>query len=52
MARVDPVALADWDNDGANHFQEYHNATDPNVPDTDGDGLKDGQEITGVVEDG
>lgn len=36
---------ADPDNDGLTNYQEYYYNTNPNVEDTDGDGLKDGQEV-------
>ena len=41
-------AASDKDNDGRTALQEYNggvNSTDPNNPDTDGDGLNDGAEI-------
>jgi outer membrane protein OmpA-like peptidoglycan-associated protein len=37
-------ADADDDNDGLTNAQEKEMGTDPNNPDTDGDGLKDGEE--------
>lgn len=42
---------ADWDNDsdGADNSQEQTAGTDPNVADTDMDGLDDGPEINGTV---
>jgi hypothetical protein len=36
---------ADPDADGLSNLQEYLGATDPQNPDTDGDGLKDGAEV-------
>ncbi|HIE81129.1 MAG TPA: hypothetical protein EYQ07_01095 [Candidatus Poseidoniales archaeon] len=37
----------DSDSDGLDDFDEYHNlSTDPNDDDTDGDGLKDGYEVS------
>ena len=42
----DPTdALADFDNDGLNNRQEVQAGTDIRNPDTDGDGLSDGQEV-------
>ncbi len=38
-------ALEDPDNDGLTNLEEYQNGTDPNNPDTDGDGLSDGDEV-------
>jgi DNA-binding beta-propeller fold protein YncE len=35
----------DPDHDGLTNLQEYQLGTDPNNPDTDGDGLTDGQEV-------
>jgi hypothetical protein len=40
---IDP--LADPDHDGCNNLCEAAHGTDPNNPDTDGDGIKDGDEI-------
>lgn len=37
---------ADPDNDGLNNQKERQEATDPNNPDSDGDGLADGDEIS------
>ena len=40
------VAMLDYDNDGlTNGEEEQRWGTDKNNPDTDGDGLKDGEEI-------
>jgi hypothetical protein len=39
------VAMEDPDNDGLTNLEEYQNGTDPNNPDTDGDGLSDGDEV-------
>jgi DNA-binding beta-propeller fold protein YncE len=42
----DPVfASEDPDHDGLTNLQEFQIGTDPNNPDTDGDGLTDGQEV-------
>ncbi|MCF6239028.1 MAG: hypothetical protein L3J79_09535, partial [Candidatus Marinimicrobia bacterium] len=38
-------ALLDADNDGLNNFDEFILLTDPNNPDSDGDGLTDGEEM-------
>ena len=34
----------DFDNDGLSNFEEYSRGTDPTMPDSDGDGLSDGNE--------
>lgn len=39
------VAFEDPDDDGLTNLEEYQNGTDPNNPDTDGDGLSDGDEV-------
>ena len=39
-----PVSASDTDNDGLSNEQEVVTGTDPNNPDSDGDGLLDGQE--------
>jgi hypothetical protein len=39
------VAMEDPDNDGLTNLEEYQAGTDPNNPDTDGDGLSDGDEV-------
>ncbi|MBM3846926.1 MAG: hypothetical protein FJ405_11665, partial [Verrucomicrobia bacterium] len=39
------TATGDPDADGSNNAAEFANGTNPTFPDTDGDGLKDGQEI-------
>lgn len=42
----DPTdAMEDPDHDGLTNLQEYQQGTDPHNPDTDGDGLKDGDEV-------
>jgi hypothetical protein len=38
-------AQADFDHDGLTNLQEFQLGTDPRNPDTDGDGLTDGQEV-------
>jgi DNA-binding beta-propeller fold protein YncE len=43
---IDPTFPSqDPDHDGLTNLQEFQNGTDPNNPDTDGDGLTDGQEV-------
>ncbi len=49
---LSPEAVADWDNDGASNYQESVNGTDPNLADTDGDGISDGSEIAGTQQGG
>jgi uncharacterized repeat protein (TIGR01451 family) len=39
------VALEDPDHDGLTNLEEYQHGTDPHNPDTDGDGLSDGDEV-------
>ncbi len=39
------VAMEDPDHDGLTNLEEYQYGTDPNNPDTDGDGLTDGDEV-------
>ncbi|HXO51137.1 MAG TPA: Ig-like domain-containing protein, partial [Mycobacterium sp.] len=39
------VAMEDPDHDGLTNLEEYQAGTDPNNPDTDGDGLSDGDEV-------
>ena len=41
-------ADSDWDNDGLNNREESFWGTDPNKPDTDGDGYLDGEEVASV----
>jgi len=43
---TDPaLPFEDPDHDGLTNLQEFQHGTDPNNPDTDGDGLTDGQEV-------
>jgi hypothetical protein len=43
---TDPgLPFEDPDHDGLSNLQEFQIGTDPNNPDTDGDGLTDGQEV-------
>ncbi|MCO6400976.1 MAG: S8 family serine peptidase [Verrucomicrobia bacterium] len=43
---IDPSdASGDLDGDGLTNLDEYHYGTDPNNPDSDGDGLTDGAEV-------
>ncbi len=46
---LDPLNPGDWnldpDGDGLRNADEYFNVTDPNNPDTESDGLTDGQEV-------
>lgn len=43
---TDPsVAGQDPDHDGLTNLEEFQNGTDPNNPDTDGDGISDGDEV-------
>lgn len=46
-----PVVKADLDGDGLTNDQEKALGTDPRNPDTDNDGLKDGEEIKSFVTD-
>jgi 5-hydroxyisourate hydrolase-like protein (transthyretin family) len=39
------MPFEDPDHDGLTNLQEFQNGTDPHNPDTDGDGLTDGQEV-------
>ncbi|PWU11426.1 MAG: hypothetical protein C5B51_02665, partial [Terriglobia bacterium] len=39
------IAYEDPDRDGLTNLLEYQSGTDPNKPDTDGDGLNDGDEV-------
>src|SRR5260370_33713209 len=39
------MSFEDPDHDGLTNLQEFQNGTDPHNPDTDGDGLTDGQEV-------
>jgi uncharacterized protein (DUF1800 family) len=46
MSDLDPTdAAKDFDHDGLTNLQEFAAGTDPNLADTDGDGLSDGYEI-------
>jgi hypothetical protein len=48
----DPTHYLDFDNDGINNFDEmYRFNTDPNNPDTDRDGLRDGLDVYASVHD-
>jgi len=42
------LAVEDPDHDGATNLEEFQNGSDPHNPDTDGDGLSDGDEIHGT----
>ncbi|WP_347986704.1 Ig-like domain-containing protein [Methylomonas sp. AM2-LC] len=45
----DPLdAQEDFDSDGLTNLQEYKIGTNPNNPDTDGDGINDGDEVNGT----
>jgi hypothetical protein len=52
---LDPLyaadAASDYDFDGLTALQEYRLGTDPNKPDTDGDGILDGQDETPLGEE-
>jgi hypothetical protein len=45
FGNLNQTASGDPDNDGLTNAQEFTNGTDPNNADSDGDGLKDGQEV-------
>ena len=48
----DPTHYMDFDGDGINNFDEmYRFSTNPNKPDTDNDGLKDGIDVYASVHD-
>ncbi|MBL0038371.1 MAG: hypothetical protein IPP36_06900 [Nitrosomonadales bacterium] len=42
-------ALLDEDHDGLTALEEYRRGTDPHNPDTDGDGIPDGDEVHGTL---
>lgn len=44
----DDVANEDWDNDGLSNLAEFLAGTDPNNPDTDGDGISDYDDRMGL----
>ncbi len=44
-ATATAMVLADTDMDGLSNIREASIGTDPNIPDTDGDGLTDGEEV-------
>ena len=50
---LDPMdprdAEIDSDSDGLINLREFQNQTNPTVPDTDGDGLTDGEEVDGTM---
>jgi arylsulfatase A len=46
LGRENPSdAALDFDGDGLSNLDEYRNGTDPNNPDSDGDGSSDGEEV-------
>ncbi|MFQ6061383.1 MAG: Ig-like domain-containing protein, partial [Thermoplasmata archaeon] len=46
LNRTNPSdSLEDTDNDGLTNVQEFEEGTDPQDPDTDGDGVKDGDDL-------
>ena len=46
LDRENPAdAALDFDGDGLTNLEEYQNGTDPHNPDTDGDGVSDGEEV-------
>jgi len=46
LDRENPAdAAIDFDDDGLTNLAEYQNGTDPHNPDTDGDGVSDGDEV-------
>jgi arylsulfatase A-like enzyme len=46
LDREDPRdAALDFDHDGLTNLEEFQNGTDPLNPDTDGDGVSDGEEV-------
>jgi len=48
LSEIEKIDLhSDADKDGLDFLQEIINGTDPNNPDTDGDGFKDGAEVIG-----
>ena len=46
LNRENPAdAALDLDGDGLTNLEEFQSGTDPNNPDTDGDGVSDGEEV-------
>lgn len=44
-----PDSQEDFDNDGLTNLEEQENNTNPYNPDTDGDGILDGEEVDGCI---